>query len=408
MKRVLILSASAGTGHIRAAQAIEQAFKDKGDLYSVRHVDALKYTNLAFRKVYADAYIDMVNALPAILGLIYDFADEPWKDEKRRLAIDRLNTVPLVRMLNREKPDIVICTHFLPAEIISYLICKKQLKTSLSVVVTDLDIHAMWLCRHYSSYFVAIDETKEHINMMGFDRNRIIVSGIPIDPIFKEKKDKVAMRLKYGLNPDIPTIYMSSGGCGVGKAEEIIENLSHIQNKAQVLAMCGSNQNLKARLDNLQDKLPQDSNLKNVPVAYTTAVDEYMSASDMVLGKPGGLTTAEALSKELAFIIVNPIPGQEERNADHLLEKGIALRCNNLPALSYKVDLLLSDPDRLKAMSTNAGKLSKPDAARTIVNKVCDQSDQAIIQQGHICSSRLERFLSKTSRLQGEDLLKVV
>ena len=396
MQRVLILSASSGAGHIRAASAIEKAFQAKGN-FEVRHEDALKYTSVAFKTFYSRGYIKMVNTLPGVLGLLYDYADQPWKDEGRRLTIDRMNTLPLVRMINREKPDLIIATHFLPAEIISYLICKKRIDTSLSVVVTDMDVHAMWLQRHYSQYFVAMDETKEHLKMLGFDPKSVVVSGIPIDPIFSVKKDKLEMRHKYGLDQNIPTIYMSSGGFGVGKTEELLGNLANMKQEAQVLAMCGKNQRLKGRLENLAYSLPSDSKLKIIPVSYTTEVDEYMSASDIVLGKPGGLTTSEALAKELAFVIVNPIPGQEERNADHLLEQGAAIRCNNLPALAYKVDSLISNPERLECLKQNAAKLAKPDAAFKIVDRVSHDETKMLknLDAGHHCSGRMKRILRR-------------
>src|SRR5574338_278891 len=99
-------------------------------------------------------------------------------------------------------------------------------------------------------------------------------------------------------------------------------------------------------------------------------MDELMTASDIVLGKPGGLTTSEALAKGLAFAIVNPIPGQEERNSDHLFEAGVGIRCNNLPTLAYKLDRLLADPGRLATMQTKARKLSHPNAAKEIVERL--------------------------------------
>lgn len=386
MKRILILSASAGAGHLRAAQAIESELALLPEPPQVINRDALTFTNFAFKTVYADAYIEMVNTLPGLLGLLYDYADQPWKDEKRRLTIDSLNTRALTRLLYETRPDHVICTHFLPAEIISNLICRGKLKTGLSIVVTDMDIHSMWLCRHYSNYFVALEETREHLKMLGFAPDKVHVTGIPIDPVFSERKDKFEMRQKYGLEFNKPTIYMSSGGFGVGKSEEILASLSQMRTPAQVIAMCGRNQALKARLENMRTELESRGNLKIMPVGYSTKVDEYMAASDLVLGKPGGLTTSEALAKGLAFVIVNPIPGQEERNADHLLERGIAIRCNNLPALAYKVDSLLGDEKRLATMQENAALSSSAGAASKIVETVlADDGSQNHRQNTHRC-----------------------
>ena len=144
--------------------------------------------------------------------------------------------------------------------------------------------------------------------------------------------------------------------------------LSRLQHPAQIVAICGRNEELKARLDQLAASIAQDSRVALKVVGYTTAMDEYMAASDLIVGKPGGLTTSEALASGLVFVIVSPIPGQEERNADHLLEEGAAIRCNNLPVLAYKVDRLLDDRERLAAMRANVRRLARPRAAYDIVS----------------------------------------
>ncbi|MFN2595953.1 MAG: UDP-N-acetylglucosamine--LPS N-acetylglucosamine transferase, partial [Pyrinomonadaceae bacterium] len=143
--RVLILSASAGAGHLRAAQAVERAFAESGAAQEVLNVDTLAYTNKLFRNLYSKAYIEMVNKSPELLGWLYDALDKPWRNERRRLALDKLNTRPFVRMLREYQPDITVCTHFLPAEIISWLKAKRRISCRQAVVVTDFDVHAMWL-----------------------------------------------------------------------------------------------------------------------------------------------------------------------------------------------------------------------------------------------------------------------
>lgn len=369
-KKVLILSASAGAGHVRAAEAIERAFVQMNAADEVRHVDVLKYTNKLFRHLYSKAYIEMVNKMPELLGWLYDQFDKPWQNERRRLALDKLNTRPLVKFLEDYQPDIIVCTHFLPAEIISWLKAKERVRCRQAIVVTDFDVHALWLCHHYERYFVALDETRVHMEKLGIPSETLFVSGIPIDPVFAEKKDKREMRAKHNLKQDVATILVSAGGFGVGPIEHILESLSGLNHPAQVIALCGRNDELKARLDDLAAKIPASSRIHVKNIGYTTAMDELMSASDILLGKPGGLTTSEALTKELVFVIVNPIPGQEERNSDHLLEEGVAIRCNNLPVLAYKIDRLLGDPERMDAMRSNARRLARPNAARDIVDEL--------------------------------------
>lgn len=369
-KKVLILSASAGAGHLRAAEALERAFLQMNAAQEVRHIDTLAYTNKVFRHLYSKAYIEMVNKMPEVLGWLYDHLDKPWKNERRRLAFDKLNTRPFVKMLKEYQPDIIVCTHFLPAEIISWLRAKGRFNCRQAIVVTDFDVHAMWLCHHYEHYFVALDETRLHLTKLGIPADKITVSGIPIDPVFAQEKNQREMRDKHRLKRDVTTILLSAGGFGVGPIEHILKTLMELRSPAQIIALCGRNQKLQGKIERLATSLSPERNLAIRAVGYTSEMDEYMTASDILLGKPGGLTTSEALAKGLVFVIVNPIPGQEERNSDHLLEEGVAIRCNNLPVLADKIDRLLGDESRMNAMRTNAKRLARPHSASEIVTKL--------------------------------------
>lgn len=369
IKKVLILSASVGAGHLRAAEALEKAFKHSGAAEEVKNIDVLNYTNEIFRRLYGKAYLDLVNAMPEVLGWMYDSLDKPWQNEKRRLMLDRLNTQPFIKLLKTEKPDIAVCTHFLPAEIISWLTAKKEISCPQAIVVTDFDAHALWLCHHYERYFVALEETRVYLEKLGIAAAKITVSGIPIDNVFAEHKDKQAMREKYGLEKDKITLLVSAGGFGVGNIERLLQALAEMKTPTQVLALCGRNEELKAKLEKFVGK----SNKQTVTfklIGFTTAMDEYMSAADLIVGKPGGLTTSEALAKGLVFVIVNPIPGQETRNSDHLLEQGCAIKCNNLPTLAYKIDKLLENKPRFEQMKKNASAFSHPNAAAEIVHRL--------------------------------------
>jgi processive 1,2-diacylglycerol beta-glucosyltransferase len=370
--KVLILSASAGAGHMRAAQALEHAFKEMNAAREVRHIDTLEYTNAIFRKLYADTYIKMVGKTPHLLGWFYDQSDKPFKNEQALHAFNKLNTRPFVSLLHEYQPDLLVCTHFLPSEIISRLKAKERLKCPQAIVVTDLDVHGMWLCRDYEHYFVAIDESRVLLNSFGVPENKITVTGIPIDPIFSQAKDKKATREKLGLKTDLTTILISAGGFGVGPIEKIITSLLTLKHSVQIIAICGRNKELKTKIEKLANRSDSKNTISLKVIGFTTEMDDYMTASDILVGKPGGLTSAEALAKGLVMVIVNPIPGQEARNSDHFLEGGVAIRCNNLPTLAYKIDKLLDDPERFKSMQANVRKLARPHAARDIVRKLLE------------------------------------
>ena len=176
------------------------------------------------------------------------------------------------------------------------------------------------------------------------------------------------MREKHGLDPDRTTILVSAGGFGVGPVERLVGALLELRHPAQVVVICGRSEELRGRLDGLAAAHPSTHPVALTVVGYTTEMDEYMAAADLLVGKPGGLTTSEALARGLPMVIVNPIPGQEERNADHLLEEAVAIRCNNLPVLAWKLDRLLDDPAQLAVMRANTGRLGRPQAAADIVS----------------------------------------
>jgi processive 1,2-diacylglycerol beta-glucosyltransferase len=295
LDKVLVLSASAGAGHVRAAQAIERAFAESGAAREVRHVDTLEFTNAVFRRLYSKMYIDMVNRAPEVLGWLYDLLDTPWERERRRLLLDKFNTRPFVKMVREYKPDAIVCTHFLPSEIVSWLKAKRRLSCAQGIVVTDFDVHAMWLCHHYERYFVALDETRVHLERLGIPPEKISVTGIPVDPRFAVARDKREARARLGLVADRTTVLLSAGGFGVGPIEHLVDSLLATEHPLLVVAICGRNEEAKARLGKFVARRTPERHAVEV-VGYTTEMDEYMSASDLLIGKPGGLTTSEALA----------------------------------------------------------------------------------------------------------------
>jgi UDP-N-acetylglucosamine:LPS N-acetylglucosamine transferase len=367
-RRVLILSASAGAGHVRAAEALEAAFSTIAPDVTVENRDVLQSTTSLFRKLYSDAYLEMVNRAPEVLGWLYDRLDEPWKNEKLRSALERMNTRKLVRMIEETEPDAIVCTHFLPGSLVSWLKAKGRVSAKLAIVVTDFDVHAMWLCHNADRYFVALDETRVHLEALGIPPGRAIVSGIPVHPRFAEAEDQRASRVRLGLDPGLTTILVSAGGFGVGPVEHLLTALMKLRQPAQVVMICGRNEELRARLTSLVSST-RGARTRVHLIGFTTEMHAYMSAADLMVGKPGGLTTSEALAKGLAIVVVNPIPGQEERNSDHLLEKGVAIRSNNLPAIGWKIDELLADPARLAKMRELARALGRPHAARSVAEE---------------------------------------
>jgi processive 1,2-diacylglycerol beta-glucosyltransferase len=374
-KRVLVLSGSAGAGHVRAAEALVKDFQDHPAIKNggeVRHWDVLQYMSGLLRVTYSTGYVELIKRWPNLFGVLYERSDRPWKSNISQL-FERLSSGPFIKALREYQPDLVVCTHFTPPNVISWLNTRRDgalgggRKIYPAIVVTDFDVHAMWLVRSYSRYFVALPETKAYLERMGIPPEQVTVSGVPVDPLFRVPKDKAATRRAIGLDPDVTTLLISAGAFGVGPVDKLLAELLRLQTPVQVVAIAGKSEGLKAKFDKLAGKVPSDSRVKIHPIGFTTRMDEYMAASDLLISKPGGLTTAEAMASGLPMCIVNPIPGQEERNSHLLLEAGAAIRCCNAPTLAWKIDELLQDTARLNSMRDKARTFGKPFAGQTIV-----------------------------------------
>lgn len=365
--RILILSASVGAGHVKAAEAVEAAIRRDSPTCVVEHRDVLSLMPGAFRRVYRDGYLDLVSKAPHLLGWLYDRTDKPFHRDVIRLKIEQAGAQQLLDHIRAFAPDTVICTHFLPSALLERERRKRRFQGRIVTVVTDFEVHGMWLAAPSDHYFVATEEARAHLTALQVEPARITVSGIPTHPVFSETKSRAAMRKKHGLDAHLPAILLSAGGFGAGNAARIVEALVDAGVSAQIVAICGKSAPLKTAMEKVAARAKGKTKLH--VVGFTTEMDEWMSAADLVLGKPGGLTTSESLVKGLAWIVVNPIPGQEERNAIYLLESGAGIWCSNLYTLGHKVAAILTDPERLQQMKQQAKSLGRPDAAAIVARK---------------------------------------
>ncbi len=370
-KRVLILSTSAGSGHKVAASALEKVFCRYAEVEQVVNKDALELTNEAHRSLYSKVFLELVQKYPRFLGWWYDESDEPWKTDDMRLMLDRLNAEPLVKFIKHFDPDITVCTHFMPAGIISHLLSKKELHTILSIVTTDYDFHSMWLSQLFHRYFVALDETKAHLIALGLPESHITVSGIPVDPAFSTPVHHADVLAKYDLRPDKPVLLLSAGTFGNSLMKTVVEQFLQLRHDVQTVIICGKNRELRRDIEVLVAAQPTSFRV----LGYTHDIANLMKIATLFIGKPGGLTSSECMAVGLPMVICMPIPGQEERNSDHLLEKGAAIKCNDLTVVAYKIDKLLDDPDRLQQMRINTRRLGQPHAAQIIAETLLKAPD---------------------------------
>ena len=368
--RVLILSASVGAGHVRAAEAVEAALRQTRASVTIAHYDVLTLMPPAFRKVYREGYFKMAARVPKVLGWLYEASDKPFHQDVVRLKVEQAGAGRLLKKIREFDADVAICTHFLPTALLDRERRKRRSRARILTVVTDFEVHGMWLSAPSDHYFVATGEARAHLEALGIPASAITVSGIPTHPVFREPKDRLAMRRKHGWHLGLPAILVSAGGFGVGNAVRMLESLMRAEVPAQIIAVCGRNAMLKASIEKIVARRSADTLPVVKVVGYSAEMDEFMAAADLMIGKPGGLTTSESLIKGLGWVVVNPIPGQEEKNAMFVLEHGAGVWCDNLYTLAYKVRLVLEEPGRLETMRKNALRLGRPDAAAIVAQYV--------------------------------------
>jgi processive 1,2-diacylglycerol beta-glucosyltransferase len=370
--RILVLSASAGAGHVRAAQAVELALRERVPGAVVKNVDVLGLTTAAFRQLYGRAYLDFVNKAPHVLGYFYDYLDRPAqprpgkaRTDRLRLAVQKLNMRKFLRFLQAEPWDLAINTHFLPTEIIAALRRDGDLDLPQVTVTTDFETHRLWVHNPCERYFTATDEGALYLQTWGVPADATRVTGIPVHPFFSRPKDRAECLRRQGLVGDRPVVLQVAGGFGVGPVARIFEQLLKVQRPLEVVVVTGRNE--KAREQLAAVRTPGRHRIK--VLGFTDQMDELMAAADLIVSKPGGLTTSEALARGLAMVVVNPIPGQESRNSDYLLENGAAMKVNNLATLAHKVAGALDPPERLARLKENARRLGQPRAAFAVVEE---------------------------------------
>ena len=282
-KRILVLSASVGAGHLRAAEAVELALRELDPTATVCPLDVLALTNAAFRRLYGKAYFDLIHHAPHVLGYLYDYLDRPpspraRRDRLRRM-VERLNLRPFLRRLRAEAWDVVVNTHFLPAEIIARLKRQGEWRTPQFTVTTDFDVHRLWVNQPCERYFTATEDAAAYLAAMGVPAEDVIVSGIPIHPVFSRRKARAACLKRQGLEGKKPVVLQLAGGFGVGPVEQIFTGLLEIEVPLEIAVVAGRNEKLQRALERVA--LPKRHRTKIY--GFTDEIDELMAAADIVV-----------------------------------------------------------------------------------------------------------------------------
>jgi len=361
--RVLIATVTAGAGHLQAAAALEEAWRAMrpGDL--VGRVDVLDFVPRIQKQAYAHGYMKFVAHAPELWGMIFRRTDNPAfvrKLTRVRRSFARHSNTRFVRHVRVFKPDVVICTHYLPVEIFGHLESTGRDSKPFTVcVVTDFEAHALWMDSCVQLYCVAAEETKARLVARGAAEESVAVTGIPIAARFSSRPDAKSVRKAYGIRDDMPVMLVLSGGFGMGPVEKILKELDKIKQPFHTLVVAGRNEELR------RDLSCQDRKHPTQVLGFVTNMQELMAVSDIIVTKPGGLTSSEALALGKPLFILDPIPGQEAANSDFLLERGAAAKVNRVEDLPFRLERLLGS-NKLDEMARAARALGKPGAATDI------------------------------------------
>jgi processive 1,2-diacylglycerol beta-glucosyltransferase len=370
--RTLIATVTAGGGHLAAAAALEEAWRAARPDDVVEKIDLLKLFSPLHRKVYSEGYVQLIERAPELWGMMFAKTDNP-KLLRRLKRIQRKfpsgSKHRFARHVKQFKPDVVLCTHYLPLETLTPLReGKGGLRPFVASIVTDFEAHALWMESCVDLYCVAAEETKARLVARGADPKNVVATGIPIAAKFSSKPDAKAVRKRYGLRDDLPVLLVLSGGFGMGPVAEILTDLDKAPSPFQMLVVTGRNEELRRELAAHDRKHPTHV------LGFSTNMHELMAVADLIITKPGGLTTSEALAMGKPLFILNPIPGQEAANSDFLLEHGAAAKANRVEDLPYRIGQLLGSK-KLGEMGKAAKALGRPDAAQSIYREVLSRMD---------------------------------
>lgn len=366
-ERVLILSAGVGSGHNTAAAALEAACAGRDDVAEVQVLDVLQVSSLLYRELLGKGYFVLVEGVPWLVDWGYDVSDQPFR---RRGPLDpwtRANALPAVSAIKRFRPTAIICTHFLPAQLVASLLLRGVVDARTGVVTTDYDFQGLWLTSAFHAMVVAREEGRAQLTALGLPADRVAAAGIPI------AAGPADAPVRETGRP--PMLLISAGAAGGDYALAVVRQTLHMRSAFTATIVCGRNDALRRRIEQLV--APAGDRYR--VLGFTSEMSQLLRRADLFIGKPGGLSASECMAAGLPMVLVNPIPGQEVRNGDYLMEQGAAVRCNSTATIGWKIDSVLGEPGRLQRMQAAAARTGRPRAASEALAQVLDGPARPLI-----------------------------
>ena len=371
MKKILIFYAAYGGGHYSAAKSIKKYLDDNFEVQT-EIVDCIEYINKVLNKITTEAYKEMARKAPSLWGKVYSNSQKGVLGHVSSRS-NKVMAIKLKNLIKEKSPDLVISTHPFSSQMVSYLKRKNKINCKLVTVLTDFAPHDQWLIGHEytDSFFVANSQMEEYLINYGVTPSKIYVSGIPLSEKFFQKFDKDKIFNEFNLDKTKPVILFFGGGeFGLGKDRtlQVLDALIHNLPTFQIVAISGKNQKMNAGFKELVNSSNAENRVRVLD--YTNQVPELMSISTIVVTKPGGLTTSESLASDLPLLVINPIPGQEEENAQFLEAHNVAVWLKKKDDPNTVIQELFSNPQKLEEMKKNSKLLAKRNSTKDICKSI--------------------------------------
>ncbi|KGA94861.1 MGDG synthase family glycosyltransferase [Leptospirillum ferriphilum] len=359
---IALFHATAGQGHQKAAEAVHKALLIQ-EYPCPQPVDTLELLRPGFRRLYRDGYHYLARKNRRLLEFLYRTTDHPGQGgflHSSRLKIQKRLAPGFAPALQFRQPDVIVCTHFLPLELLWEKRSRPFSRSVIVAVLTDLFPHGLWIHPHVDHYVVPTEDARQELAGMGVPAERIHLLGIPVDPHFSRKKPTREARRNLGL-PEKPTVLVLSGGFGTAPLCHVLDSFRDVKKDISLVLVAGRNERLRNALEARKNDFPFSVRV----LGFTDNLSEWMDASDIVLTKPGGLTTSETLSKAIPMILLPPQGGQEKRNRDYLLFRHAAIPADAEGAGKTAVHLL-ENPEKCQTLIRSCRRLARPHAAESI------------------------------------------
>lgn len=371
-KRIFILTLSVGTGHVRAAEVLQRALYDCIDPVEVHLLDVLKVARSWFLMAYVRPYWWMLRRAPRVWRWLFERRQKKLHHATAPHWVFRRGCKKVLEELKTYAPHLVVANEIGAVEIAALGKREGWFHAPILAVQTDFQAEPPWAQREVDVYCVGSEEARSQLVNWGTSPNRILVCGIPVDPVFALPQDRSELRRALGLDAHRPVVLVMGGGMGPAPLDVIVERLELCRFPLQVLVVAGHDGVIKQTLEQLRGKLTLDLHV----FGWTDTIPELMAAADLLITKPGGLTTAEALAAGLPMIVTHPIPGPEERHVRYLVQQGVAVQARTLEEIPQAVTQMLSKPETLAEMSRRQKDLARPDSAHAIA-----QVGQALLEK---------------------------